>query len=531
MMDAAEQTASAASPVAAAEPAVPPLAPADSTALTRSAGRGAVWNLSSGALQTVIRLGTSTILARALTQADFGIVEMAVIARELIIRMGSIGIGYGIIAKPDADQLDLSTAFWANVFVQSLLLVIAMASAPLVAAYFKEPQLVNVFRVICLTFLFTGLSGVSASLIQKRLQFGITVLIQTGGSAVEAAGAIAMSLSFPREQRYWALVLAGIGSALLMRLATIACARWLPSFRFSWQRFRYLFRFGINNLLTQLVGYLQQYADSLLVGRLLGAFSLGLYSFASRIPNLLFDRAAQPLAGVIFPTLAKVSYSDERLAAGYVKSARYIALMVFPLLAGLAAVAHPAVAVMWGDKWLSIVPALQVLCLVAAARSVLTPAASVFLCKERPDVPFKVGLATMFTALTSVAVLGWLWGILGVALGMVVSLAPAIWNIRTAFKLLRCPLRVLMLALVPALAASAACGAVAVAAERLVRAWGRLDWLALLVAVPAGAAAYLAVLAQLFPATVREVKATARVVLWPAPPREPTRPQEEGRSA
>lgn len=322
-------------------------------ALTRSAGRGALWQILGGGWQTVIRLGASMVLARALAPDDFGIFGMALLVRELIDHAGDLGMGTGIIAKKDVSEDDLCTCFYTMAVVRFMLFIATFAIAPVAATFFHTPKLTWVLRAVSFTFLFSIFSAVSKTLLQKQLRFGPLVII--GGSIVLVESGTAVTLVLLTDLRYWALVSAMLISSFFMHLIIFVWAKWYPKLKFSKKSFRYLFRYGINSLGFAIVNYLHQNIDYLLVGRLLGTASLGFYQFAYQIPHLIQDRLARPVGGVIFPALSKVQHNDERLIAGYVKAVKYIALGAFPALGGLAVLSDLTVSVLWGEKWLPIV--------------------------------------------------------------------------------------------------------------------------------------------------------------------------------
>ena len=149
--------------------------------LTRSAGRGAIWQVIGSLWQLVVQLGSSAVLARVLFPEDFGVMGMAVLAQGLIGRIGILGTGTGVIAKEDVTQEDLSTAFWISVAVQGFLFLVLFAGAPVIAMFFRPSEGVNpdeflgnltcVLRVTSCMFLFTAVGAVSSTLLAKRLRF------------------------------------------------------------------------------------------------------------------------------------------------------------------------------------------------------------------------------------------------------------------------------------------------------------------------------------------------------------------------
>jgi len=451
------------------------------------------------------------VLARALFPEDFGIMGMAVLVQGLVKQVGDLSVASGVIAKKDATQEDLSTAFWMGCAVRALLLIITFAMAPLAALFFKTPEITWVIRAVSVTFLFSAASVVPAALLKKRLMFGASKIIETAGFTLQSGLAILFVVVF--GMNYWALVLSMLIASFAQTCATVFYVRWLPSFRFDMSSFHYLFRYGINGLGSSLVGYFHHNVDYLLVGKLLGPSSLGLYEFAYRIPFMAFNRVAIPVSNIMFPILSKVQTSNERLAAGYIKAAKYIAIILFPALLGLAAVANPAVAVLWGEKWLPVIVPLQILCLRCAIQSVVRPVLPVFLCKNRPDIPFKFSLCTLVFTCAAVTGLGWYFGLVGVALGMLVSIAPYLVLLWLAFRITEAPLKRFFLALVPPAASATVSSLLAMVTVHWTMLWSGSNVLALLLGILSGTISYVAVMWFRYSDTTREVINTIGIIL------------------
>lgn len=431
---------------------------------------------------------------------------MALLAQVFVSHIGALGMGTGIITKKDVNEDDLCTCYWTMASVRFVLFIATFAMAPLAAAFFNSPKVTWVLRAVSFTFLFSILSAVSTTLLQKQLRFGHLVIINGLGAVVESG--IAVTLVLLTDFRYWALVIAMLIYSLFMHLTIFVWTKWYPKFKFSKESFRYLFRYGINNLGFAIVNYLHQNIDYLLVGRLLGAASLGLYEFAYRIPHLVLDKVARPVGDVVFPALSKVQDSNERLIAGYVKAVKYIALGAFPALGGLAVLANLAVTVLWGEKWLPIVIPLQILCLCAAIRCSMQPIGSIFLCKNRPDIPFKFGLVRLVFTFSAVVFLGYLYGLKGVALGMLASTLPSIYILCLAFKMTESsPVKLLSALWVPAVASgvSMLCAYGMSLALKLL---GLAQWGILLSSILAGIAGYMVCMFFVFPATAKEILET-----------------------
>ena len=104
--------------------------------------------------QQFAQLFIGIILARLLTPHDYGLIGVLMIFISLSSVMIDGGFGQALIRKQDATPTDFSTIFYLNLSISVLLYIILFFSAPLIASFFSQPQLVNISRVLFLNILF-----------------------------------------------------------------------------------------------------------------------------------------------------------------------------------------------------------------------------------------------------------------------------------------------------------------------------------------------------------------------------------------
>ncbi len=467
------------------------------SSLTKKAGRSALWQISGGGWTIIVRLGASAFLARALTPQDFGVFGLALLVNGFLNAISILGLGSGIIAKKKVTDFDLCTYFWTMAVFRILMFFVAYLSAPFAGYFFDDMRVSEILRVTSFVFLISIIGVVSGTLLTKELKFKALNVIR--GSTVLLESILAVFLTLKTDLGYWALVYAMVLTALLNNLALCFVARWWPKFKYSMESFRYLFSFGIHVLGSSLTNYLRQNLDYLLVGRLLGTTSMGLYEFAYRIPHLIIDRIAGPVGAVVFPALSKVQNDNQLLASGYLKAVKYISLVSFPLIIGLAAVADVAVPVLWGEQWMAVITPLRILCLSAALSIVVQPIGAIFNCKKRPDIPFKLSIILVIWTAIAVGSLGFLYGINGVAIGMVLSVIPGYIGIWIAFKMVATNLRQLWKSLFPVIFSTFVCGFGAYVSSQIFQIYEMGLFVTLFVSIVLGAFLYVLTLYSIFP--------------------------------
>lgn len=329
------------------------------------------------------------------------------------------GITSGLIVKKKPTAHDLSTCFWATILMRLILFGILIASAPITATLMGERRLAQIIRVVAILMLITGLGDVSQAIIAQALRFKELAIIKLIGLVLESC--IAILLALLTNLRYWSLVTGMLVGILLINLLIAYAAKWWPSFHFSRDSFRYLWRFATNGIGYSIAAYLSRNLDYLIVGRMLGAKMLGYYEFAYRIPHLINEKISGPIGAVIFPALATIQNDDEQFLKHYLIASRYVAWIAFPALGGLAFLSPLAISCLWGDKWLVASLPMRILCFSAAINAVMDLCRTIFLCKNRPDLPFKFELISLFTAGVSISILGYLYGLVGIAIAMVIT--------------------------------------------------------------------------------------------------------------
>ena len=409
--------------------------------LKRLAVKGAIWNVGGGVAQTVIRLGASMVLARALNPFDFGIMGMGMMVLSFLMLLSNSGVGAAIIAKREYNQDDLSTAFWFMLIFRVLLFLITFLCAPLFASFFHESRLTNALRVMSFAFLISILSAIPSTILTKELKFStintITIL------SVFLESVIAIFLAVKMGYRYWSLIIAMLIASLFTQIAFLTVTRWIPSLKFSWDSFRYYKRYITNCIGSSLMVYFLGNVDYLIVSRLLGTSSLGYYEFSYRIPHLIRIRLAQPLSGVLFPTLAK-SRDLSQSSYGIYSIIKVISIVSFTILIFLAVFSREIILFLWGEKWLKISPLLIIACIGALIDCVMVPRTSIFLAHERPDLNFKMNFFHTIATIILVFLLTKRFGLIGTALGVLLGLSVPFVFFVYSLKIVNCKLRELI---------------------------------------------------------------------------------------
>jgi O-antigen/teichoic acid export membrane protein len=403
-----------------------------------AATRGVFWVGGAQVFRQILGLITSVVLARLLAPTDFGLIALAYVFIELGQVFADFGVGAAVIQAKDVTRKVLSSAFWANVVVGCALMVIMLGAAPAVGYVYTDSRVAWVLASLSLTLLFSGMVVVPRATLYKDLRFNLAVKAQMIGSLVGAAVAISMAWF---GMGVWSLVAQPICGSIITLTLTLRYARWRPYWEYSWNDIRGLAKFSADVLGMSVVGHINNNADKLLVGKFLGNASLGFYSLAFQLMLYPMTHVASVIMRVLFPTLSALQDDLPRFRNAYLKATAAIALITFPLMIGLLIVSRDFVEVVFGDKWLPMVPVLQVLCLVGMGKSVATTVGAVYLSTAHTRENFYIALV-MLPLSVGAFVIGLRWGIVGVAAGYAaVALAFIYIYLGIAFRVIRLTFR------------------------------------------------------------------------------------------
>lgn len=386
-------------------------------ALGTAATRGVLWLGGGQILRQVVQIVGSIVLARLLSPDDFGLLGMALFFVGIGQLFAEFGVGAAIIQAQAHDRVVLSSCFWLNLGLALGIAVLVAAAAPWIADFYGRTDLSLVVIMLSGNLVLSALIVIPSTLLSRDLRFGEVARANVLGSLMGALVAVAMAW---RGAGIWALVAQPLVGSVVLLVLLIHSAKWVPSLQFSWAEVKPYARFGLTLLASNLINYANRNVDRLLVGRYIGAAPLGVYSMAMQMMLYPLQHVSAVIVRVLFPTMSKLKDDPVRLRSAYLTATGSIALVTFPLLAGLFAVANDFVAVVFGQAWLEMVPVVQVLTWAGIAQSVGTTVGTVYLSCGRPDLALKLSVAVA-PILIGGMVIGVPWGVQGVAVGYSVA--------------------------------------------------------------------------------------------------------------
>lgn len=413
--------------------------------------------LSLGGATLVVRvvgmLGI-VFLARLIDPGSFGIVALAYLVLNIVSLLAPLGLGGALVQH----RGEVSKAAFQVFVVTCATGVIAfalvyLAKRPL-AELLGDASVEAILPWTSSLILFEAIARVPDALMERELRFNRLGAIMIVTEMLYYVLAVALAL-----QGYgaWSLVYATVGKAAVgcaMSWTLVGSWQWLRWQGWDSQLMRGLFRFGSRVVGGNIAYYFYLNADAFVVGRELGAVALGYYSKAFDFTKKTVDQINKVVGTVLFPSYAKMQDDIPRLANAYLKSLRLISCITIPMSMGVFVLARPLVQVIFGERWLDMVPILEVLAFMSLVKPISSTTSAVFGSVGRPQYNM---YAAIVVSVALVAGIFFLlpYGAVGVAVSVVIAqVAGLLFNIYQLSTILQGRTLQTLRALQPALIAT-----------------------------------------------------------------------------
>lgn len=375
------------------------------------------WSAFAHFIKQFITFIIGIILARLLTPEDFGLIAMIVVFTGFANLFTDFGFGSAIIYEQSEDQELLSSIFWIVISVGFLLTTCGILLSPLIAYFYQNSILKPLTMLLCLNFIFNSLNSIPNSILQKNFKFRELANISISTTVI--GGLIGIYLAI-KGYGVWSLALSTVIGSLTNSIFLLINCKWRPTFTFNYQKLQKVLSFGSNLVGHRIINYWARNIDNLLIGKYIGASSLGIYNRAYNLMRLPVQQISQVLSRAMFSSFSKIKDDKLLIKEIYLKSISIIALVSFPLMLGLLAISDMFIISLYGEKWKDVIPIIKIFCIIGLTHSIETTTGWIYLSQGKTDWQFRWEIYAS-TVKTIGIIIGIKWGIIGVAYGYTIS--------------------------------------------------------------------------------------------------------------
>ncbi|MGI6223606.1 MAG: lipopolysaccharide biosynthesis protein [Prevotella sp.] len=331
--------------------------------LKEKTAKGLFWGALNNGVTQLLGALFGILLGRLLTPADYSMMTMIAVFSQVAAIVQSSGFTAALVNLKDPKDSDYNSVFWFNIFMGLTLYVILFFCAPLIAAYYRTPELKWFCRYAFLGFLFANIGTAQGAWLQKNLR--VKQQAKAGIIAVLLSSTIGVCMAWAGFS-YWSLATQSICYILTVALLRWHYSQWRPTFHINFGPVKRMFPFSVKILGAGIVDAININVLNILLGRYFTKHDTGCYNQAYQWSSKCNYVVQGMVNSVAQPVLAQLNDDSGRQLNAMRKLVRFTAFISFPLLFGLSLVSREFIVLMITEKWLFSATLLRYLCISGA---------------------------------------------------------------------------------------------------------------------------------------------------------------------
>ena len=412
---------------------------------------GFFWKFGERISAQLISFIVSIVLARLLLPSEYGAVALIMVFITIANVFVTSGLSSALIQKKDANETDFSTVFYCTLAMSIILYAILFLTSKYIADFYKMPELNWYVRIFSIKILISAYNSIQHAYVSRNMLFKKFFFSTIIGTLI--SGIIGIGMAYAGFGP-WAIIAQYLSNSLIDTIVLNFTIPWHPKFVFSKDSAKSLLGFGWRVLLTDLSGTIFDNLRSLLIGRFYTSSDLAYYNKGQQFPQLIGNNIDDSITSVLFPAMSNSSDNEKRIKEMTRRTMKTSSYIIFPMMAGLIAIAKPLITLLLSEKWNDSIIFMQILCVSQAMSTISKSNIQAMKALGRSDVTLKLEFIKK-PIYFIMLILSIKYGVLAIAISMMLySIIGTIINMQPNKKLLKYSLKEQIIDLLPALTLS-----------------------------------------------------------------------------
>ncbi len=331
--------------------------------LKEKTARGLLWGGLSNGIQQMLNLLFGIFLARMLTPTDYGMVGMLAVFTVIATTLQEGGFTAALVNKREVQHQDYNAVFWFSVLLSCIIYSILSIGAPLIASYYRKPELIPLARYTFLGFIFSGMGTAHSAWLFKKLMVKQRATAQI--IALIVSGCISLVMAW-NGYSYWGIATQNIIYTGVTTFFYWYFSSWKPTLHINLSPLKNMFGFSSRLLVTNMFSHMNYNMFSIILGRYYPTQDVGFYEQAYKWSSMGGLFILGMTNSVAQPVLAEVSHNREQQQYIFRKLMLFTICVSFTLMWGMGFFAENLVTIFLTEKWAETIPLLRLLCISGA---------------------------------------------------------------------------------------------------------------------------------------------------------------------
>jgi len=355
------------------------------------------------------------ILARLIEPKDFGIMAMCSVFTGISALLIDFGTSDAIIRHKEEKISDsfLSSIFWINNLLGIVIMSIMISVSGLIANLYGYEIIKTIVIILSINIIFSAMESVPTAIIIRNLDF--RKILYQKVLILPISGFIGVTMAV-NGYGVWSLVAQQIVFVIGGSLFIWYLSKWKPIFSFDVGHIKEIFHFSGYLSLSKFVNYFTKNGDLFLIGKYIGAESLGIYSKGYQFTVQIIKSINGIVIKVFYPSISKIQNDKKKLSEVFASTLQ-VMLSIYSVIFLIGFMfSEEIVYALLGGQWGSVAPLLPVFLLLALFFGLGSIGSHTLKALGHAKLIFKI---IFFNAVLTISafVIGLQWGIKGVAIG------------------------------------------------------------------------------------------------------------------
>lgn len=338
------------------------------TDIQKRVNRSLAWvGLASSMVGLLDLISYGVILAFWVSNEELGIAIIATSLFPALDLLADVGLSSAVIQRDDHSEDKISTVFWLNVTLSTILFaLLALVAGPALASLQSAPIVASLLAAYGCKLLWQNVYFIPAAMMRRELRFKELSLIRIVANVAEFVTKIAVAAA---GFGIWCFVIGPLARVLVTGVGVQICNPWRPRLVLKLRLALDWAIFGFKASASQILFHIYTNLDYQVVAYFIGKEAAGLYTLAYMIVLEPCKVIGEVLTQIAFPTFAKLKHRTTELIAQFITFTR-MNLVVMLLFLGVVFVsAEELLLSIWGPERVPAAPMMRVLCTVGLLRA------------------------------------------------------------------------------------------------------------------------------------------------------------------
>ncbi len=381
---------------------------------------GAIWSILSRFSVKFVGLGATLLITRVLSPEVMGEVGVAVVVAATAQFASDLAFGHFIVVKTKDDPGAVFHAFFFNFITLVVACAVLLLLMDPLGEMLGATEMSRFLPVMVLALFFERLARIPESVAQRDMRFKLYAMGTAASEILYCVVSVIMAYQgYGGDSIVWANV-AQMGMRLIIFSIAVRPSLWLHPVRITWATTLSMLRFGIPISIAQVARIASNSWDRLIITKLFGPGIHGVYAMGRNLGSVPADNLGDAVADVVMPLFVHMPIEEGRVAV--VRACHLVAILVYPLAAGLAVISPTLVHAIFTPEWHGIAMPLTILAAVSLIDPLGDLMTSFLEARDRPVAIMTLQISFLGILLLSSFVLGYYFGLNGACFGVGVGM-------------------------------------------------------------------------------------------------------------